>query len=1237
MEILLSHKVRLGAAPAHAAESKLPEPAPSETTWFPPMSSDGKEITGPVTPPFTPAEPPVPAPGEGQGEEKKDGTIEMMSSGGEDPTLGGMGSQAALPESFLFTGAATYRIPIEVPPGRGGIAPQIALTYNSYQGSSWVGVGWNLDLGSIQRSTKRGVVYSEDDYVATVNGGTAELVPWTAAGQGCFRSFIEGTYTKYCKSGDGWVVTTKDGTKYFYGTSSGSRQANGTNIFRWYLDRVEDTKTNYMEISYTQDQGEVYLSQINYTGNVQGGLSPTHQVNFLLENENRTDIAWMYTTNYLTKMAKRLKTIEVKGNGDFQRKYVLDYGAYSPSSSRSVLRSVTQYGKDGQSVLYRTFGWQQGGTTGTFALTSTTTEASVDQFTGDVNGDGKADLMAVIHNGGFQTAFLRTAISNGDGTFVYHSQEVAMWEPTICYWFSGDANGDGKSDFMGVCKLGSWVALYTALSNGDGTFQSLTQTTNWGWDYRHRFFIGDVNGDGKADFMLAALHGPHDSIGYYHACLHTALSNITGTTGSYTQTGQDTDWGWDNAHVWMPGDINGDGLTDFMLAAIHGPHGGTTYNHVSFHAAVSLGNGSFNTTISQDTALMWDYYQQFMPGDVNGDGKTDFLRASNSYNYYHFSVGLSDGNGHFEILSQLTSIPASSRIFPGDVNGDGKTDFMIVHDFGYPGLILSTALSKGDGTYAYTTYQTSWPAYTWIDENQVYAQIMPGDVNGDGKTDFLHCLGDSGFRVRTGLSQGPLDLMVSATNILGGTSSITYKPSSAYANSKLPFIMQTASEITNSDGRGNSYTTKYAYEGGYFVFPNREFWGFNKAWVYKWNGVENETWTETHFIQDWVRKGLIGFQAVNSREGHLRTVVNGWSVSDPLPGGAYFPYLLQSNTVVTDYGATAYAYQSRFVYDGYFNVKEEPKNENISAETVRTYYDYWTGGQSAWIFSKPERITVKDYDQLMVSRKWLTYTASGNPATEQVCKATFPIGTQCETPNSSQNPEIGYEYYSNGNLWKITDARGFKTEINYDSATKTHVYETKKCLDTSCANYHLTTTNYDLGTGNLTSVIPPHLQGTAYSVSYLYDTFGRKTKESRPDGGWTEYGYGNWGNPNGQFIQKTEYVKALTASEDGYFLSQSYIDGLGRTFWVSSRGYGSDWSPDGEWIVATTSFDTMGRVQSKSIPYYFGIDTPYYTSYTYDGLSRVTDVLLPDGNHILTTYWGLEKRVTNQKGENHHL
>jgi hypothetical protein len=275
-------------------------------------------------------------------------TTSVASSEAGDEMGVGLGNNIPLLENSLFTGVATSKIPIVVPPGRGAMTPNIYLMYNSRQGAGWVGVGWNLDMGAIQRSTKWGLNYGTNDYVAVINGFHSELVQRNDWGTNYFGGKIEGAFSKYYlnPTTGGWEVTAKDGTKYYYGTTSGTRQDNASGIFKWCLDKVQDTNGDYMALTYWKDQGEIYLDRIDYTGNE--SLLPTNYVKFY--RESRTDAPSMYTIKSLVKTAYRLKAIEVYGNGQLARKYVLNY-TYSTSTRRSTLSSVTLYGNDGTTAL----------------------------------------------------------------------------------------------------------------------------------------------------------------------------------------------------------------------------------------------------------------------------------------------------------------------------------------------------------------------------------------------------------------------------------------------------------------------------------------------------------------------------------------------------------------------------------------------------------------------------------------------------------------------------------------------------------------------------------------------------------------------------------------------------------------------------------------------------------------------------------------------------------------------
>ncbi|MBI5410352.1 MAG: hypothetical protein HZA14_13405 [Nitrospirae bacterium] len=266
----------------------------------------------------------------------------------------------SLTESYqtdLMTGAAVVNVPITVPPGRKGIQPNLALSYSSSNSNGICGVGWQLDLGSIQRNTKRGVPKYDgsDSFVASINGASIELVD---IGNGEYRAKQEGAFMKVSFDGASWQVKDKSGTTYSFGSSDNSRQYNSGHIYRWYLDKVTDVNGNYMTVSYLQDQNQVYPQQIQYTGKVSAD-APVNTVEFIYEARN--DVSSDFRPTFEVRTGKRLSAIDIKADVDRVRKYILNY-SYSADSARSLLMSITQYGSDGITSLPPiTFEYQKGG------------------------------------------------------------------------------------------------------------------------------------------------------------------------------------------------------------------------------------------------------------------------------------------------------------------------------------------------------------------------------------------------------------------------------------------------------------------------------------------------------------------------------------------------------------------------------------------------------------------------------------------------------------------------------------------------------------------------------------------------------------------------------------------------------------------------------------------------------------------------------------------------------------
>ena len=61
----------------------------------------------------------------------------------------------------LFTGSFGYSVPIACPPARNGSEPNLVLAYSSAGDLGWCGMGWDLNIGYIERNARDGfpVVY----------------------------------------------------------------------------------------------------------------------------------------------------------------------------------------------------------------------------------------------------------------------------------------------------------------------------------------------------------------------------------------------------------------------------------------------------------------------------------------------------------------------------------------------------------------------------------------------------------------------------------------------------------------------------------------------------------------------------------------------------------------------------------------------------------------------------------------------------------------------------------------------------------------------------------------------------------------------------------------------------------------------------------------------------------------------------------------------------------------------
>jgi len=1093
--------------------------------------------------------------------------VSATSSGGSGSS--GQGSSTVSFNVDSFTGAAHLSYPIAAPPGRSGLSPQLSLNYVSSGGNGWIGAGWDLSLGHIQRKGPRKGVPKYDDtkdvYELSLGGSSQELVP---IGADEYRLKIEGSFlkVKYNSTGNYWEVWDKSGTKMSFGLTVGSRIGKvrdpntKNNTYLWGLDRVDDPRTNYMELIYFRDQDvnntyQIYLQKIQYNGQVSGGLSHNHEILFNLESTNRPDPISNYRGGFKALTWKRLSSIEVKTNGSLVRRYQFQY---TISNAKSLLSSITLYGSDNTSSLPPTTFTYQTHNLGFNQETLWPNPSAWDSVNGNYINNFNAN--------GYGT-YTDVVDMNGDGLLdrvVYNRNCSSPY--TNCPWSVYLNNGSGfDSTPISWSNPSPW-------SNSDGNYIRNTHPAGYG-TYTD---VIDMNADGLPDRVVYDRWSPYDTWQVY-------LNNGSGFGSSMN---------WPNPSAWdqysgndirdtSPAgygtytdviDMNGDGLPDRV---VYNRNCSSPYTNCPWSVYLNNGSGFDSTPISWSNPSAWDsisgnYIRDTHPAgygfytdviDMNGDGLPDRVVYDRTSPYDAWKVYFNNGSG-FEPGIDWPN-PSAWDIYSGnDIRDTGTygfyTDVIDMNGDGLPDRVVYDRTSPYDAWKVYFNYGggfgpgVDWPnpsAWNDISGNYIRNKYASGfytdvvDLNGDGLPDRVVYDKTSPYDTwSVYYNNGPVsDLLSKVENGIGGSTEITYAPSTDYANTFLPFAVQTVSSYTNKDGRGNSYTFEYQYLGGFYDSTEVEFRGFQKVTACQPACQGYESITETTFHQDYYKKGKIQTQKIVSKppqgftEGHKKETVNTWLLADTL-GGGKFPYLDTSTTTFTDQGDGGPYTYSQTIKDVYdirpsdltnqtFNLLEEHKNEG-SPEEIVTLLEY-SADYTRWIFSKMTKATVTNSSGTIASRKWMDYNTDGELTTEELCRTDTP-NTGCASRNPTQNVVTSYQYDPTYKvLNQVTDPRGYVTSITYDS-TKTFVYETTKCIEGG--NCFTTTILFDPGTGNLIKQTPPHFQGTSYWLQTQYDVLGRKILERMKDNsdpntppivdrGSTSYSYNDFGNPNGQYME----------------------------------------------------------------------------------------------------------------------
>jgi len=318
----------------------------------------------------------------------------------------------------------------------------------------------------------------------------------------------------------------------------------------------------------------------------------------------------------------------------------------------------------------------------------------------DVQGKGFTSALYVDYSGASPTVV--TGVSDGKGNFKYVTGLSSTALPNIGFLepVQADFNGDGMQDLL-IVNVDATMEMTYALSNGDGTFKTPVSLGLPNLDCLVNYAAtGDLNGDGLTDIVVAY---PGDASCGGSDGTPSGYFVILGKAGGTFAAPVFNPYGSQLYSVTIA-DMNGDGVPDLLLDDAPFQAGGTF--------AVDLLPGNGDGTFGSGASVNSNYLvSQVIAGDYNGDGKPDlilFTEGEQTDQDYDTTAGIllmpGNGDGSFGATEEIGTGNFFLNGALVDVNGDGIPDLVaaLYNTIGQPDTYygLSTMLGKGGGSFA---------------------------------------------------------------------------------------------------------------------------------------------------------------------------------------------------------------------------------------------------------------------------------------------------------------------------------------------------------------------------------------------------------------------------------------------------------------------------------------------------------------------------------------------------------
>ena len=578
-------------------------------------------------------------------------------------------------------GAASYSIPLPVPPGTGGMAPALSLNYSSNGGNGFVGLGWALGgLSTIYRCAKTivqdgvpgRISFDAADRLCLdgarlvradgANPGTdvnaIDAAYWAAGAQ--YRTEQE-SFTRITRlANGGFKVESKDGRVHYYGIDANNAIAvaaqGRTDVqpLAWALARTEDRSGNYMTYQYKSIEGGEYVPmQIRYGGNTVTNQAADLAVRFEYDDVNRRDSTYRYIggsesrlRSLLTHIRTYINTAADGSGGTLVRDHEVHYNL--PNGSKTTARSLVEWmqacalnSQTGalECLPKTTFDWGTGGS-------PAFKPSPIQPFAMPMIGSLEPVRIQGNFDGGGRTSFVAAeAISCGNAC---STSTIAGKATSI---ISGRVrirlpNGQVVDRTLDLGAAGIQPSVFNSLPS---------------------VMVGDLDGDGRDDLVLA----DHANRKWAY-CLNTSVNS--GSVDFNCRPGGEggipalVDLRNERKmHLLMPFDSNGMG-SDCQVA-----NGAVQCTPMQISASSEMKGADFysiSTGINLSQEGMTDFILRFIKVDKTGGM---VLVKNGLAPCYNKQSGVTCQTDAVATAGDGSTI--SDAFSVGDLNGDGLTDF----------------------------------------------------------------------------------------------------------------------------------------------------------------------------------------------------------------------------------------------------------------------------------------------------------------------------------------------------------------------------------------------------------------------------------------------------------------------------------------------------------------------------------------------------------------------------------